>query len=221
MTLKSLSALLLIVSLLSSCASVPRWHSGRKGLLQNPVMRGLEASEVASRSSSYGHRAAESSGERETMSRAQLEKVRRMVSHWQAPLDRMRVTSDFGRRNGDFHEGVDLKARIGTPVYAVDRGKVIYAGTRISGYGKMVVIKHASGLATIYAHNSKLYVKTGESVLQGNRIALSGNTGRSSGPHVHFEVRKGVTAMNPMLVLPARGRLAVQPGARRRSVASR
>ncbi|MBL7714377.1 MAG: M23 family metallopeptidase [Bdellovibrionales bacterium] len=215
---------------------MPRQHSGRRGLMQNPPLRsGGPMDGIArtsqGRSGSERHESHSSSGASspdtglQLMSPKDLEKVRRLVSHWQAPLDKMRVTSDFGRRNGDFHEGVDLKAGIGTPVYAVDRGKVIYAGNRISGYGKMVVIKHASGLASIYAHNSKLFVRAGESVLQGNRIALSGNTGKSSGPHVHFEVRKGTLALNPMMVLPARGRLAIQPGQgvpkRTRRVASR
>lgn len=122
--------------------------------------------------------------------------------NFQWPLQSVAISSKFGPRERDFHEGIDLRAKIGTAVFASQSGKVIYSGRGISGYGKMLVIKHSGGFATVYAHNSKIYVKEGQRVKQGQKIALSGNTGRTSGPHLHFEVRKGVSAIDPLRVLP-------------------
>jgi murein DD-endopeptidase MepM/ murein hydrolase activator NlpD len=117
---------------------------------------------------------------------------------FQWPLKLVKVTSPFGNRNGDFHEGVDLHAPIGTPVYASQSGKVLYSGSKINGYGKLVVLKHASGISTVYAHNSKLLVRKGDFVTKGRLIAQSGKTGRAHGPHLHFEIRKGIEALNPV-----------------------
>ena len=125
----------------------------------------------------------------QTFSRGQIE--------MQWPLRSVKITSPFGKRGREFHEGVDLRAESGTPVYAAHAGQVLYAGERIRGYGRMIVIKHTSGIATVYAHNSKLAVKKGQWVRQGALVAYSGNTGHSSGPHLHFEVREGVSAVNP------------------------
>lgn len=120
----------------------------------------------------------------------------------QWPLAHIDVSSHFGKRGRNFHEGVDLRAQVGTPVRAAQAGKVIYAASKIRGYGKMIVIRHPGNLATIYAHNSSLLVKRGQFVKQGQEIALSGNSGRSSGPHLHFEVRRDVAAVNPLQLLP-------------------
>jgi murein DD-endopeptidase MepM/ murein hydrolase activator NlpD len=113
------------------------------------------------------------------------------------PLKQVSVTSPYGARGRHFHEGIDLRASIGTPVYAAQEGTVIYAGNRIRGYGRLVVVRHFREISTIYAHNSRVLVRTGQFVHQGQKIALSGNTGRSSGPHLHFEVRDGLSALNP------------------------
>jgi murein DD-endopeptidase MepM/ murein hydrolase activator NlpD len=123
----------------------------------------------------------------------------------QWPLSRVAVTSPFGRRGGEFHEGVDLKASEGTTVVAAQDGVVLYAGHKIRGYGNLVVLKHSGGVSTIYAHNSKLLVKAGERVKRGSKIALSGRTGHARGPHLHFEVREGTKAVDPMIVLPPVG----------------
>lgn len=131
-------------------------------------------------------------------------RVRGLASGWRWPLQRVEVTSPFGRRGEEFHEGVDLRAPKGTPVYSANSGIVLYAGNKIIGYGKMIVIKHESGLATVYGHNSKIYVKRGERVKQGQKIASSGKTGRATGAHLHFEVRDGSVALDPMTVLPSR-----------------
>ncbi len=114
---------------------------------------------------------------------------------------RGRLTSRFGRRNGRPHEGIDLAARPGTPIRAAESGRVIFSG-RLGGYGKVVVVKHAGAFRTVYAHASRLHVRKGEFVEKGERIASVGSTGRSSGPHLHFEVRQGKTAKDPLLYLP-------------------
>jgi murein DD-endopeptidase MepM/ murein hydrolase activator NlpD len=118
------------------------------------------------------------------------------------PLSTVSVTSEFGQRGGEFHEGVDLKASKGTPIYASQSGRVLYADSRIRGYGKMVVIQHVKDLATVYAHISKILVRRGQRVIQGQKIALTGQTGRAHGPHLHFETRRGLAAINPLKILP-------------------
>ncbi len=113
------------------------------------------------------------------------------------PLIHYRLTSPFGRRWGKFHKGVDLANRTGTPILASDGGRVVYAGWKNS-YGKCVDISHGNGYMTRYAHCSKIYVEVGDDVGQYQTIAAVGNTGRSFGPHVHFEIRKNGVARNPM-----------------------
>lgn len=121
--------------------------------------------------------------------------------HW--PLHFVQVTSPFGPRGREFHEGLDLRAAPGTPVFAAQRGVVLYAGENIRGYGKMVVIRHVGKVSTIYAHNSKILVQPGEQVKQGQVIAMSGKTGHTHGPHLHFEIRQGTSALNPLSCLPS------------------
>ncbi|HVV52287.1 MAG TPA: M23 family metallopeptidase [Polyangia bacterium] len=120
------------------------------------------------------------------------------------PLATVPVTigSPFGARWGKRHEGIDLPAPIGTPVFAAADGKVVYAGNAIRGYGNLVVIKHAGDLLTAYAHNSVLLVSQGQPVRAGDRIALVGQSGHATGPHLHFEVRSGQIPRDPMRYLP-------------------
>lgn len=113
------------------------------------------------------------------------------------PIAGGRFTSGFGRRWGRMHKGVDWACPVGTTVYASCAGTVIQASYN-GGYGNNVVISHADGRLTRYAHNSKLLVKVGQKVEQGEPIALSGSTGHSTGPHVHFEIYIGGTAVNPL-----------------------
>jgi murein DD-endopeptidase MepM/ murein hydrolase activator NlpD len=101
------------------------------------------------------------------------------------------------------HKGIDIAADSGEPVYAVADGDVIYAGDGLRGYGNVVIVQHDGRLSSLYAHNSALKVKQGDHVTQGTLLALLGSTGRSTGPHVHFELRTGDVAMNPRMVLPA------------------
>ena len=107
------------------------------------------------------------------------------------------VTSGFGVRWGRMHEGIDIAVGEGTPVRAAAAGTVIYAGW-MSGYGNLVAVNHGNGLSTAYAHNSSLAVSVGQSVAAGEIVSYSGNTGNSTGPHVHFEVRVDGSAVDPL-----------------------
>lgn len=113
------------------------------------------------------------------------------------PISGGHFTSGFGRRWGRIHKGVDWGCPVGTTVYASSAGTVVSAGYN-GGYGNCVLISHPDGRLTRYAHNSKLLVKAGDVVKQGQSIALSGNTGRSTGPHVHFEMYINGAAVNPL-----------------------
>ncbi len=112
------------------------------------------------------------------------------------------ITSSFGMRRDPFngrrkmHEGYDIAARTGTPVTATADG-IVSQSKAVPGYGKMVVIDHGYGYRTYYGHNSKNYVKVGQRVKRGDRIAAVGNTGRSTGSHVHYEVRLNGVPVNP------------------------
>jgi murein DD-endopeptidase MepM/ murein hydrolase activator NlpD len=132
---------------------------------------------------------------------------------WPLAAGRIIVGSPFGTREGRPHEGIDLPAPIGTPVYAAGDGRVVYAGNGIHGYGNMIVVKHANDLLTVYAHASLLLVAQGQPVRAGDRIALVGQSGRATGPHLHFEVRAGQIPRNPMGFLPSiPGRSTVSRG---------
>lgn len=113
------------------------------------------------------------------------------------------ITSGFGQRGGRLHAGIDIAVPIGTPVAAAKDGTVVHAGAA-GGYGTAVYLEHDSGEVTRYGHLSRLTVRRGQQVNRGDRIALSGNTGKSSGPHLHFEVRAGGRAVNPLPYLPSR-----------------
>ncbi len=113
------------------------------------------------------------------------------------------VTSPFGNRTSPFsgilkfHEGIDIAAQTGTPVMAPADGVVIMAGFN-TGYGNMTEISHGYGIKTIFAHNSRLNVKAGQRVKRGDVIAYLGDTGSSTGPHLHYEVRLNGLPVNPM-----------------------
>ncbi|MDE2291944.1 MAG: M23 family metallopeptidase [Elusimicrobia bacterium] len=121
---------------------------------------------------------------------------------WRWPLKAGIVSSEFGRRWGRPHEGIDIAADLGDLVYAAAPGTVIYAGHGLRGYGNVVIIRHDDRTTTLYAHNSSLRVAKGDRVAGGGVIATVGSTGHSTGPHVHFEVRRGNVAFNPRRILP-------------------
>ena len=119
------------------------------------------------------------------------------------PVQEGWISSYFGRRADPFtgysavHKGLDFAGPQGTKVTAVAAGLVIYSGER-SGYGQMVEINHGNGLATRYCHNEQLLVKQGDMVRKGQDLALMGSTGRSTGPHLHFEVLKNGVQVDPL-----------------------
>ncbi|MBQ2594443.1 MAG: M23 family metallopeptidase, partial [Candidatus Riflebacteria bacterium] len=121
---------------------------------------------------------------------------------WKAPTKGW-VSSPYGWRNHPvrkkriFHAGLDLAAPKGTAIYSVAPGRVIFAGTR-GGYGKLVIISHENGLSTRYGHCSKILVKNGQFVKEGQLIAKVGATGVATGNHLHFEVRKNGKTQNPI-----------------------
>jgi len=109
-------------------------------------------------------------------------------------------TSPFGARWGRLHAGIDIAGPVGTPIVAADGGRVAIAGS-VSGYGNYTCIQHDSRISTCYAHQSKIGVRVGQQVTKGQTIGLCGNTGNSTGPHLHFEVRIGGSPVNPMSYL--------------------
>ena len=137
------------------------------------------------------------------MDRLNLYRIAAEKAPFAMPIkDSFRFTSGFGYRWGRLHAGTDFAGAHGTPIYATADGVVTYAGWQ-SGYGRLVKIQHEFGIETRYAHNSKLYVKKGQRVSRGDRIAAMGNTGRSTGTHLHYEVRVGGKPVNPMIYIKA------------------
>lgn len=108
-----------------------------------------------------------------------------------------KVSSHFGRRGGRNHDGIDIPAPKGTPIVSVDQGVVVYSDDGIRGYGNMIVIAHSDDIFTVYAHNRTNKVDKGDRVKKGEKIAEVGNTGRSTGPHLHFEIRVKNKSRNP------------------------
>jgi murein DD-endopeptidase MepM/ murein hydrolase activator NlpD len=166
---------------LSACSTVPA-KSSRQGLLD----QGEKRSGVKLFGKSKG----------DTYSPKSFGEVK-LPGKWQWPLENIEISSSYGERGHKFHQGVDLRAHVGTPVFAASDGEVVYVGSKIRGYGRMVVLKHADGFYTVYAHHSKNLVKIGRKVEAGQKIALSGKSGRASGAHLHFELRRGAQSIDP------------------------
>ena len=126
------------------------------------------------------------------------------------------LRSQFGIRDGRRHDGIDISAPSGTPIYAANDGKVVFS-SRMSGYGNTVILRHDDKFFSIYAHNSKNLAKKGKNVKKGDLIAHVGSTGRSTGPHLHFEIRHGQKARNPLFFLPvSKGEQPKKPAKRTR-----
>jgi len=121
---------------------------------------------------------------------------------------RAHVTSEFGTRSDpitgkkSYHSGLDIGAAEGTPIYAAADGTVLYTKKLTTGYGYHVVINHGGKTTTLYGHCSKLLVSDGDTVKKGDKIALVGTTGRSTGPHLHFELMVDGVLKNPREYLP-------------------
>ena len=112
------------------------------------------------------------------------------------------VRSSFGPRGGRFHAGVDIAGPKGTPIVAAADGLVIFSGRGPNGYGNIVMLDHAGGLVTLYAHNDRNVVREGDRVRGGQVVALVGKSGRAWGPHLHFEVHKDGRLADPLMWLP-------------------
>ncbi len=114
------------------------------------------------------------------------------------PVPGGKLHSRFGMRGKRPHEGIDISAPRGTAVVAAADGVVMYAGDGVRGYGNMIIIRHQGGQVTVYAHNHRNHVSEGVEVKAGQVIGEVGATGRASGNHLHFEVRRGETPLDPM-----------------------
>ncbi|RXJ84284.1 M23 family metallopeptidase [Arcobacter sp. CECT 8985] len=139
-----------------------------------------------------------------TMTTSQKAFILRTIPNGSPLKTKIVVTSPFGYRvhpitkTKKFHRGTDLRARMRTKVYATADGIVSYVRSRdISGYGRVVKIMHSYGFQTVYAHLNKTKVKLGQVIRKGELLGLSGNSGRSAAPHLHYEVRYGIKVINP------------------------
>ncbi|MCR8546952.1 DUF5930 domain-containing protein [Salipiger sp. P9] len=137
------------------------------------------------------------------MDKLNLYRIAAQKAPFAVPIkDAFRFTSGFGYRWGRLHAGTDFAAPHGTPIYSTADGVVVHAGWS-SGYGRLIKIKHEFGIETRYAHLSKIRVEVGQRVSRGQRIGDMGNTGRSTGTHLHYEVRVGGEPVNPMIYIKA------------------
>lgn len=114
------------------------------------------------------------------------------------------ITSNYGKRKRGFHYGIDIAARKGTPIRSAADGIVILSGNNVDGfggYGKIIALQHSIDTFSVYAHNNRNYVEVGECVAEGKTIGEVGSTGNATGPHLHFEIRKNETPVNPNFYL--------------------
>jgi murein DD-endopeptidase MepM/ murein hydrolase activator NlpD len=121
----------------------------------------------------------------------------RSVKGFLKPVGGQIISGYGGKADGLHNDGVNIKATRGDAVRAAEQGVVVYNGNQIEGYGNMVLIRHADGFMTAYAHMDKMLVKKGERVSRGQTIGTVGSTGHVSTPQLHFEIRKGKDAVNP------------------------
>jgi murein DD-endopeptidase MepM/ murein hydrolase activator NlpD len=113
-----------------------------------------------------------------------------------------RIISKYGAKpGGTRNEGINIAVPEGTSVRAAQSGVIAYAGNELKGYGNLILIRHQDGWVTAYAHNKQLFVKRGDTVKRGDIIAKAGQTGSVESPQLHFELRKGATAVDPMKYL--------------------
>ncbi len=179
-----LFSVLFITFALSACVTRP-FRGSRQGLLEN------ENGKTPGKASAAMNDAFDETHGEEV----------HLTGKWQWPLKNVEISSSYGNRGHKFHQGVDLRAPMRTPVLAANDGVVVYVGSKIRGYGRMVVIKHADNFYSVYAHHSKNLVKVGKTIKRGDKIALSGKSGHASGPHLHFEIRQGTESYNPVFAI--------------------
>jgi hypothetical protein len=179
----------------SLLAAVRRGYSGQGGPLMplqfstmggGPDPDGLRANDILN-----------------SMDRINLYRIAAERAPFDIPVrDAYRMTSGFGQRWGRLHAGTDFAGPVGTPIYATADGVVTHAGWD-SGYGRLIKIQHEFGIETRYAHLNAMRVNVGQRVSRGERIGDMGNSGRSTGPHLHYEVRVGGQPVNPMIYIRA------------------
>ncbi|RZJ42210.1 MAG: M23 family metallopeptidase [Brevundimonas sp.] len=139
------------------------------------------------------------------------------VIAFEEPIRGYQVNSAFGMRrlpgqNARRHEGVDIAAPTGTGVMVAAEGQVLRTGYDAGGYGRFIEVRHPNGMSTLYGHLSRVDVASGDAVGSGQRIGLVGSTGRSTGPHLHFEVRRGDRQVNPVKVMGREFAMVVAEG---------
>lgn len=118
------------------------------------------------------------------------------------PVKTIDISRGYAIKSSKSHLGLDLRGKAGSPILSSQTGTVVYAGNQFRGFGNMVLIEDSNGWASLYAHLSKILVKTGDNVTQLQQIGTMGRTGRATGVHLHFETRKNKVAFDPMDVLP-------------------
>ncbi|WP_413291539.1 M23 family metallopeptidase [Bdellovibrio sp. HCB337] len=124
------------------------------------------------------------------------------------PVDDARLTRGFLPKKRRPHLGIDLASKRGTPILAAQGGMVIYTGREFRGYGKMILVESGNGWATLYAHMDKIVVQEGQKVSRGQMIGAMGRTGRATGVHLHFEIRKDRGPIDPLPLLPNGSKVA-------------
>jgi murein DD-endopeptidase MepM/ murein hydrolase activator NlpD len=112
-----------------------------------------------------------------------------------------KISNVFEEAESRRHQGIDIPSPIGTPIKASNAGRVIYSGNGVKGYGNLIILRHSEEYVTVYAHNQVNLVEEGTWAEKGQIIAKVGQTGRATGPHLHFEIRKNNKALNPLLFL--------------------
>ena len=174
---------------------VRRGYSGTGGPL-TPL-------QFSTRGRQEGPDAARANGILSSMDRLNLYRIAAERIPFDMPVhSSFRFTSGFGIRWGQMHNGTDFAAPIGTPIYAPADGVVTFAGWS-PGYGRLVKVQHAFGIETRYAHQNRIRVEVGQRLSRGDRIGDIGNSGRSTGPHLHYEIRVGGRPVNPMTYIRA------------------
>jgi murein DD-endopeptidase MepM/ murein hydrolase activator NlpD len=117
-----------------------------------------------------------------------------------------KIVSPFGPKDGGLHnDGINIAAPLGTPIHAADNGVVVYAGNELRGFGNLLLVRHADGWVSAYAHCDALLVKRGDNVKRGQVIARVGQSGNVTAPQLHFELRKGAEAVDPLAQLGPQG----------------
>jgi murein DD-endopeptidase MepM/ murein hydrolase activator NlpD len=178
-------------------------HSQPAARSTAPATSGLRDSELAAGAQRTRMHASRAQQRKELVSKREAARAR--AQRWVAPVEGYRFSSSFGSRWGRFHAGDDLAAPIGTRIGALSSGTVIFAGQE-SGYGNKVEVRHWDGTVSWYAHMSSIAVKVGDDVRPGDKLGEVGNTGHSTGPHLHLEIHPdGGAAVNPQRWLAERG----------------